>query len=112
VAVAAISLALKALAVFGLPMVDQDLFSDVLATAQGFDGTDGHLGIVGIIPGLVMSGKSCQFFGRNLDALPHIDEVGKIDVLANPVAILEFEASGVGVANGEAEEEIGILHSL
>lgn len=27
-------------------------------------------------------------------------------MLANPVAILKFEASGVGVAAGEAEEEV------
>ena len=80
---------------------------DVLTTAQCFNGTNGHFGIVGVIPRLVIGRKSHQFFGCNLDVLPPIDEVGKIDVLANPVAILEFEASGVGVADGEAEEEVG-----
>lgn len=34
-------------------------------------------------------------------------DVGEIDMLANPVPILEFEASGVGVADGKTEEEVG-----
>lgn len=39
-------------------------------------------------------------------------DVGEIYMLANPVAILEFEASGVVVADGEAEEEVGKEHLI